>query len=138
MATLAAGSARPPDSAARALPGARYSAPKITKLATSRLPISIASRRTRNRTVLSLLPAEVVRPRREHVGERADSAAEAVVHHQDVRRLCVGYPRELLGGQLLGLGDEPGPRVQVGGAACLPEQRRDLRIAEVVIVLRPA
>ena len=42
MATLAAGSARPPDRAARALPGARNSAPKITKLATSRLPTSIA------------------------------------------------------------------------------------------------
>ena len=46
---LAGGSARPPDSAVIGLPGARYSAPKITKLATSRLATSMASLRTRNR-----------------------------------------------------------------------------------------
>src|ERR1700756_5592003 len=106
MATLDAGRARPPDSAARALPGARYSAPKITKLATSRLPTSIASRRARNRMARSLLPAEVVGPRREHVAERADRAGQAAVQHQHVRRLGAGYPGELLRGQLLCLGDE--------------------------------
>src|SRR5579863_8042734 len=123
MATLAAGSARPPDSAARALPGARYSAPNITKLATSRLPASIASRRARNRMMRSLLPAEVVGPRREHVGERADRAGQAVVQQQHVRRLRAGDPRELLRGQVLGLDDERGPCVSVGGAARLAEQR---------------
>ena len=46
---LLAGSDRPPDSAAIGFPGARYSAPKITKLATSRLATSIASLRARNR-----------------------------------------------------------------------------------------
>src|SRR6516165_1822479 len=141
MATLAGGSARPPDSAARALPGARYSAPKIAKLATSRLPISIASRRARNRTVLIAplsLSAEAVGPRREHEGERADRAGQAGVQDQYVRRLRVRDPRQLLRRELLGLGDEPRPRVRVRGAAGLLEQRGDLRVVEVVVVLRPA
>ena len=45
---LLAGSARPPDSAEIGLPGARYTAAKITKLAISRLASSMASLRAKN------------------------------------------------------------------------------------------
>ena len=46
---LLGGRVRPPDSAAIGFPGARYSAAKMTKLATSRLATSMASLRAKKR-----------------------------------------------------------------------------------------
>src|SRR5215469_7102385 len=68
--TLDWGRPRPPESAEIGPPGARWSAPKMTKLATRRLASSMHSLRIRNRLRIgeSRSP-QVVRPRREHVRE---------------------------------------------------------------------
>ncbi len=50
------GNVRPPDNAAIGLPGATYSALKITKLETSSATINIKNRRSRNRAMLSRSP----------------------------------------------------------------------------------
>src|SRR5215470_7242942 len=101
---LLGGRDRPPDSAAIGFPGATYIAAKITKLATSRLATSRASLRAKKRQCIgSAGPAQAVGPGGEHVGEGRDRAGEALAEHQQGGRLDVGYPRQLLQRQLLGL-----------------------------------
>src|SRR5690242_21674221 len=102
MRTLLGGSDRPPDSAAIGFPGARYTAAKMTKLATSRLISSMASRRAKNRQrIASAGPAEAVGPGRDHVGECRHRARELAAQHQQRGRLDVRDPRQLLHGELL-------------------------------------
>src|SRR5207253_7757942 len=105
MRTLLGGSERPPDSAAIGLPGARYTAAKMTKLATSRLTSSMASLRAKKRQRIAsagpLRPAEAVGPGREHVGERRHRPGQLAAEHQQLRRLDVRDPRQLLQGERL-------------------------------------
>src|SRR5690348_300637 len=99
MRTLLGGSDRPPDSAAIGFPGARYTAAKMMKLATSRLISSMASRRAKNlQRIASAGPAKAVSPRREHVGERRHRTGKLAAQHQQLRWLDVRDPRQLLQG----------------------------------------
>src|SRR6516165_2408480 len=136
MRTLLGGSDRPPDKAAIGFPGARYVAAKMTKLATSRLASSMASLRAKNfQRIASASPAEAVGPRREHVGERRHRTGKLVVQHQQLRRLDVRDPRQLLQGELLRAHDQRRPLVRVGCAPRLLKCRDDLRVVETVVVL---
>src|SRR5215831_9194132 len=135
---LLAGSARPPVSAEIGLPGARYTAAKITKLAISRLASSMASLRAKNcQRTGSAGPAQAVGPGREHVREGRGRAGEVVAQQQQIRRLDVGDPGQLLIVDLLGLHHERGPLIRAGRAARLLEQGGELGVVEVVVVLRP-
>src|SRR5262252_5082132 len=130
---LLAGSARPPDSAEIGLPGARYTAAKITKLAISRLASSMASLRAKNcQRTGSAGPAQAVGPGREHVRERRDRAGQVLAQQQQVRRLDVGDPGQQLIVDLLGLHHERGPLVRVGRAARLLHRRGQLRSLKLV------
>src|SRR6266700_6949709 len=133
---LLAGSARPPDSAEIGLPGARYTAAKITKLAISRLATSMASLRAKNLQFTgSAGPAQAVGPGREHVRERRGRAGQSLVQHQQAGRLGIRDPGKQLVVDLLGLHHELGPIVRVGRAARLIEQGGELGVVEVVVVL---
>src|SRR3989442_13602710 len=102
MRTLLGGSDRPPDSAAIGFPGARYTAAKMTKLATSRLISSMASLRAKNpQRIASAGPAKAVGPGGEHVGERRHRPGKRAAQHQQLRRLHVRDPRHRLQGKLL-------------------------------------
>src|SRR5215475_7986996 len=117
MRRLLGGSDRPPDSAAIGLPGAREVAAKMTKLATSRLASSMASLRAKKRQRIasagSVRPAEAVGPGREHVGERCHRAGQLLAQHQDLDRLDVWDPWQLLHGELLRLRDQRCPLIAV-------------------------
>src|SRR6266566_507426 len=113
--------------------------------ATSPIPIpntrisSMASRRAKNlQRIASAGPAEAVGPGREHVGERRHRAGQFAAQHELLCRLHVRDPRQLLHGELLRPHDERCPLVRVGRAARLLERRDDLRVVEVVVVLRAA
>src|SRR5215472_3351921 len=139
MRTLLGGSDRPPDSAAIGFPGARYTAAKMTKLATSRLISSMASRRATNlQRIASAGPAEAVGPGGEHVGERRHRPGQLAAQHELLRRLHIRDPRQLLHGELLRPHHERRPLVRVGRAPRLLQRRDDLRVVEVVVVLRAA
>src|SRR3989442_6388154 len=127
MRTLLGGSDRPPDNAATGFPGARYTAAKMTKLAISKLTSSMASLRAKNRQrIASAGPAEAVGPRREHVGERRHRPGQLAAQHQQLRRLDVRDPRQLLHGELLRPHHKRCPLGRVGCAPRLLERRDNL------------
>src|SRR5207237_7914359 len=104
-------------------------AAKITKLATSRLTSSIASRRTKNRRcTLSAGPTQLVRPRGEHVSERGVGPGEVGACYQDDQRLKHRDPGQVGRDHLFDVCHLLCSRVRVGGAARLVEEGERFRI----------
>src|SRR6266571_1355051 len=129
MRRLSGGSERPPDRAATGLPGARYIAAKMTKLATSKLPPSIARRRAKNRRRTdSALSAQLVRPGGEHVRERRHGPREVRAGHQDVHGLDVRDPGKVSRYDLLRLRHFVRPLLRIGRAARVVQELRHLRV----------
>src|SRR6478672_8413168 len=119
-------------------------AAKMTKLATRRLTISIASRRTKNRTRKSLSsntwsgsslgPAQLVRPRREHVGKRGICPGEIGARYQRHPGLEDRDPGLVGRDGFFDVGHLLGARVGVGGAARVVKHLEDLGVVGSVRV----